>query len=141
MTPTRRLLVVISLKPEPGFAALVARGTSRLPERVGFHGITSNYLPNLIINRRAFIVNRKNRDGAAGGRVGGIFSLTAKGAYVNKKQKLTYAADVRVHLTGGKAMRSLLVVSLCAVAAGLAYAESFTVGGQGATAYYPFRGC
>jgi hypothetical protein len=91
-TPTRRLLVVISLEPEPGFAALVA---SRLPERVGFHGITSYYLPKLIINRRAFIVNRKNRGAAAGGRVGEIFSLTARGTYVILNRKLTDTADVR----------------------------------------------
>jgi len=38
-------------------------------------------------------------------------------------------------------MRSLLVVGLCALAAGLAYAESFTVGGQSTQALYPFRGC
>lgn len=38
-------------------------------------------------------------------------------------------------------MRSFLVVSLCALAAGLAYAESFTVGSASSQALYPFRGC
>ncbi len=38
-------------------------------------------------------------------------------------------------------MRLSLVVGLCALAAGLAYAETFTVGGQGTQALYPFRGC
>jgi hypothetical protein len=108
---------------------------------VGFHGVTSCYLPEVIINRRALIVNRKNRDAAAASGVGGIFSLTAKGAYVSKSWKLTDAADVRVHCTGGKVMKTLLVLTVCALAAGIAYAESFTVGGQSSTAAYPFRGC
>ncbi len=38
-------------------------------------------------------------------------------------------------------MKTLLVLTVCALAAGLAYAESFTVGSQSSTAAYPFRGC
>jgi hypothetical protein len=38
-------------------------------------------------------------------------------------------------------MKTLLVLTVCALAAGLAYAESFTVGSQYSTAAYPFRGC
>lgn len=38
-------------------------------------------------------------------------------------------------------MRPLLVFTVCALAAGVVFAESFTVGGQSSTAAYPFRGC
>jgi hypothetical protein len=38
-------------------------------------------------------------------------------------------------------MRILGIVSLCALAAGVAFAESFTVGSASTQALYPFRGC
>ena len=38
-------------------------------------------------------------------------------------------------------MKVMGIISLCALAAGAAFADTFIVGGQSTYAAYPFRGC
>ncbi len=38
-------------------------------------------------------------------------------------------------------MRSLAVITICALAAGAAFADHFVIGNKCSMALYPFRGC